>query len=349
MTSDLSRRLMPLLTALILCCGCERQAPSSSSSNSTEGTGAQPAAQTTGTTPAKVTLALNWYPEAEHGGFYAALVHGYFAEEGLEVTIRPGGPKVPVVADVASGTVEFGVENADKLLLGRVQQADVVAVMAPIQDSPRCIMVHKSSGIAKLEDLAGRKPFTLAMNTGQPFAQFLMKRINLADAQITSYPGNVAQFLLEPNYGQQAYSFSEPFVAEQQGGDPVCLMLSDLGFNTYTSLLITRGELIAKQPEVVSKMTRASIRGWRKYLDEPTETNKHIHEQNSQMGSDVLSFGVDALKPLCLPKDFTPERLGEMTAERWKSLSEQMTEIGSLPSDFSNIEAAYTTQFLKAE
>ncbi len=39
-----------------------------------------------------VTLALNWFPEVEHGGFYAALVHGYYGDEGLEVEILPGGP-----------------------------------------------------------------------------------------------------------------------------------------------------------------------------------------------------------------------------------------------------------------
>jgi NitT/TauT family transport system substrate-binding protein len=93
-------------------------------------------------------------------------------------------------------------------------------------------------------------------------------------------------------------------------------------------------------------MTRASIRGWKKYLAEPVETNKHIHEQNTQMGLDVLTFGVDALKPLCLPKDFTEERLGEMTAERWQSLTSQMTEIGSLSNDLARPEAAFTSRFL---
>lgn len=332
--------LLPLIVFVVFVLGCDTpSAPAVTPSPSK-------AASATAATPVDVTLALNWFPEAEHGGFYAALAHNYYADEGLNVTIRPGGPKVPVIADVASGTVEFGVDNADKLLLGRVQQADVVAVMAPIQDSPRCIMVHKGEGIAKLEDLAGRKPFTLAMNTGQPFAQFLMKRVNLAEARIISYPGNVAQFLLEPKYGQQAYNFSEPFVAEQQGSDPVCLMLSELGFNTYTSLLITRGELIEKQPELVARMTRASIRGWKKYLAEPAETNRHIHEQNPQMGLDVLAFGVAALKPLCLPNDFAEERLGEMTTGRWQSLTSQMTEIGSLPQDFAKPDAAFTTRFL---
>src|SRR5688572_8504254 len=65
----------------------------------------------------KVTLQLNWYPEAEHGGFYAAEVNGYYAEEGLEVEILAGGAEVPVAPRVAAGQVDFGIENADRVLL----------------------------------------------------------------------------------------------------------------------------------------------------------------------------------------------------------------------------------------
>ncbi|MEO8377770.1 MAG: ABC transporter substrate-binding protein, partial [Candidatus Sumerlaeota bacterium] len=43
----------------------------------------------------KVSLVLNWFPEMEHGGFYAAQVEGYYAEEGLDVTIISGGVDVP--------------------------------------------------------------------------------------------------------------------------------------------------------------------------------------------------------------------------------------------------------------
>lgn len=307
-----------------------------------------PAASTTGATQlVDVVLALNWHPEAEHGGFYAALVHGYYKDEGLNVTIRPGGPGVRVVPDVASGAVAFGVDNADKLLTWRAQQADAVAVMSPIQNSPRCIMVHQQSGLKKLEDLATMRPLTLAINTDQPFAQYLKRRVDLTDVQIVKYR-NVLQFLEQADFGQQAYSFSEPFLAEQKGGDPLCLMLSDLGFNTYTSMLITRRELIEKQPDLVAKMTRASIRGWRKYLAEPADTNHHIHEQNPEMSLEVLQFGVEALKPLCLPDGVASERFGEMSDERWQTLVEQMVEIGSIKPDAVNAREAYTTQFLKA-
>lgn len=308
--------------------------------------GVKPVATTQKTTSTEVVLALNWHPEAEHGGFYAALVHGYFAEEGLKVTIRTGGPGVRVVPDVASGAVAFGVDNADKLITWRAQQADAVAIMSPIQDSPRCIMVHKAAGITKLEDLATVRPLTLAINADQPFALFLKQRVDLKDVQIVKYR-NILQFLEQPDLGQQAYSFSEPFLAEQKGGDPHCLMLSDLGFNTYTSMLITRRELIDTQPDLVARMTRASLRGWRKYLAEPAETNAYIHEQNPEMGLDVLKFGVEALKPLCLPKGLEPDNLGTMTQERWQTLVDQMVEIGSIKADAVKSEAAFTTEFLK--
>ncbi len=82
-----------------------------------------------------MTLALNWFPEAEHGGYYAALVNGYFKEEGLDVEIQPGGPGVPIIQNVATKRVMFGIANADQVLVGRNEQADVVALyLLPVQN-----------------------------------------------------------------------------------------------------------------------------------------------------------------------------------------------------------------------
>lgn len=274
-----------------------------------------------------VELALNWLPEAEHGGFYAADVHGLFAERHLRVKIIPGGPGVPVIQNVASGKVTFGVTNADQVLLQRAQEADVVAVFAPIQQSPRCLMVHKKSGITKFDDL---KDMTLAINANQTFLGYLKKRLPLTNVRIVQYTGSVAPFLQDERLGQQAYVFSEPFLAEQQGGDPLNLMISDLGFNPYTSVLITRAEVIAQQPELVRRMVVACRLGWRMYLDEPQPTNAHIHSLNKEMSLEILAFGTRTLQPLCETGLSAPERLGEMTAERWQTLAEQLVESGSL-------------------
>jgi len=336
-----SRAWLPVI--LIVAIGCHSEKPSSTTVESHEDS------PTIKAKPIDVSLALNWKPEAEHGGYYAALVHGYFHEEGLNVTIEPGGPAIPVIADVAAGKYEFGVDNADKLILLRAQQADVVVVMSPIQNSPRCIMVHKARGLTQLEDLAKMKEFTLAINQGQPFAQFLTKTLNLTNVRIVPFPSGIAGFMQEVNYGQQAYSFSEPFLAEGQGGDPQCLMLSDIGFNTYTSVLLTRRETIDQKSDLVAKMTRASIRGWKKYLAEPDQTNRYIHDQNPEMGLEILAYGAKALRTVCLPEGFDESHLGQMIDARWQTLVTQMVEIGSIKSDSVKAIEAYTLKYLTSD
>ncbi len=104
----------------------------------------------------RVTLALNWFPEVEHGGFFAADVHGFFRDEGLEVEIQSGGPGAPVIQQVATQRCDFAVANADQVLLGRDQGAQVVAVMAAMQNSPHCIMVHQRGGDRQPAEAARR-------------------------------------------------------------------------------------------------------------------------------------------------------------------------------------------------
>jgi NitT/TauT family transport system substrate-binding protein len=322
------------LLALVIGCG----APAGTTSNSNSEAAASSPAK-----PQAVTLALNWFPEAEHGGYYAALVHGYYAEAGVDVTILPGGPNSPVLQQTAAGRVDFAVDNADKLLLARAQEADVVAVMAPIQNSPRCLLVHADAGVNTFDDLSKSSGFTIAMSAGQPFARFLSKRLDLSRATIIPYAGNVAPFLLDKKLVLQGYSFSEPFVAKKQGADPKLLMVSDLGFNTYTSLLVTGRSHIDQQPELVRKVVAASIRGWQKYLESPGETNAYIHQKNPEMDLDVLAYGAGDLRTLCLPDGI---QLGTMTVERWGALTDQLREIDAVPATSEPPGRAFTTEFL---
>lgn len=272
----------------------------------------------------KVTLALNWFPEAEHGGYYAALVNGYFKEEGLDVEIQPGGPGVPIIQNVATKRVMFGIANADQVLVGRNEQADVVALLAPLQMSPRCIMVHKKSGIRRLEDL---KDMTLAAGSGKAYLEYLKTRVTLENVKLVPYAGSSALFLKNENFAQQGYVFSEPFVARREGADPHVLMVSEIGFNPYTSLLVTHGETISGQEELVAKVVRASRRGWQDYLANPKTVNAYIHKVNPEMDMESLQFGVEAIQPLCLPGNMSPTELGVMTLDRWQALSDQLKEI----------------------
>jgi len=288
-------------------------------------------------------LLLNWYPEAEHGGFFAAEVAGFFQQAGLRVDIRPGGPAVPVLQEVARGRVTFGIANADNLLAARAQEAPVVALFAPLQISPRCILVHAASGIRNFEELSNVQ---LAVTPGANFAEFLRRHAPLKGVEFVPYSGNVAQFLLNPNYAQQGYVFSEPFVAREQGGDPVSLLVSDLGFNPYTSVLFTSEEVIRRQPELVRAFVSAVAQGWRHFLESPDATNALIHTRNPEMDTEVLAFGVTAIRPLMVDPAATDAPLGQMSLERWQSLADQLVEIGAIAAGSVDINKVYTNEFL---
>lgn len=343
------QRLLPgnvlLWCGLVSVCGClsERAPVSPTSSAENVAPSSNNSEKESPTQADSVELGLNWLPEAEHGGYYAAGVHRLFAEQRLKVTINAGGPGVPVIKNVASGKVLFGVTNADQLLIERAQEADVVAVFAPIQHSPRCIMVHKQSGITKFDDL---KDMTLSISANQTFLAYLKKKQPLPNVRIVPYTGSIGPFLQEEQIGVQAYVFSEPFLAQQQGAEPVNLMVSDLGFNPYTSILITRANVIAEQPDLVRRMVAACQAGWRKYLDAPEKTNEKIYNLNDQMNLEILAFGVRELKPLCERGLSSPDRLGEMTAERWQTLADQLVEAEVLKPGAVDPAKAFDASFL---
>ncbi|TWT38828.1 ABC transporter substrate-binding protein [Blastopirellula retiformator] len=271
----------------------------------------------------KVRLALNWFPEAEHGGFYAAQQQGFFADEGLDVEIIPGGPGVPVIPQVAQGNVEFAVANADQVILGRSQMANVVALMSSMEKSPRCVLVHEQSPIKDWKDLEN---CTLAMNSGRTFAIYLQKKLPLKDVRIVPYNGNMTQFLGDPNMAQQGYVFSEPYIAREKGVATRSLMIHELGFNPYTSILITSDDLLDAERDLGVKMTRACIKGWKHYLDHPHDTNDEISTLNPELDVAALQFGAQEIEGLALPT--TDDQFGRMTLARWTELMQQMEEVG---------------------
>ena len=270
-----------------------------------------------------VQIALNWFPEHEHGGYYAALTDGIYTAAGLDVRLLPGGPGAPVIARVASGDVDFGVLNADDVVTARAASAPLVALFAPIQTSPWCIMVHRASGIERLIDL---HDLTLAIQVSAAQYQFLRRHAPLPGVTAVPYTGSIAEFLINPRYAQQAYVISEPLLATANGGDPRCLLLADLGFDPYTSVLVTREDLLTTQPELVSRVVAASRDGWQRYVATPERGNAAILAVNPQIGRETLTKGAAALRPLIQ----TGAALGSMTGARWDTLAQQLVTIGAI-------------------
>ena len=289
-----------------------------------------------------VQLTLDWFPEPEHGGFFAAEVAGDYAAAGLDLEIVAGRPEAPVLPQVAAGRSAFGISDAAAVLAARAQQVPVVAVFAALQTNPRCILVHDSGprSLAELRDL------TLAMNVREPFSQFLQKKVGLAGVSVVPYAGNVAPFLADPNMAQQAYVFSEPVVVARQGVAARCLSVADLGFDPYAVVVITSEAMIAGQPDRVRSFVAAVTTGWERYLRDPAPAHAEIHAHNPEMTIETMTSAAAALAPLAAVAG--GGRPGAMTLARWQALDAQLAAIGVYPAGATDPARAFTGEFMPA-
>src|SRR5580692_13020832 len=210
----------------------------------------------------KIRLALNWKPDPQFGGFYAAPYQAH----GLDVEILPGGAGTPTIQMVGAGSAEFGVVSADELVVARSQGNDVVALFAVFQNNPQGIMFHTSRKLGSLADLF-KAPGTVALQRGLPYARLLEKKYGFAKVKIVPSPGgDISAFLSDNNFAQQCFIMSEPLTARRQGADVQVFPVSDVGYNPYTTVLATAGDALRMDPARASAMVAAVREGWRAYL-----------------------------------------------------------------------------------
>ncbi len=291
-----------------------------------------------------VQLALNWFPEAEHGGYYAAQVHGDYSRSGVEIEILGGGPDAPVVKRVASGEVEFGLTNADGVITARAAGAPVVAVFAPYQINPRCIVVHEHSGIQQISDIEN---LTLALSQRPAFSHYLRHRYSFPGVTIVPYHGSVAPFVDDPAYAVQGYVFSEPVLARRLGATPRALLVAETGFNPYASVLITSEARLASEPQIVAAVVSAAQRGWIRYLEDSHRTNQHIHSLNPEMDVEILEIGAEMSRELVLVGEGMPiTQIGDMSLDRWQLLIEQMEQAQIVKPGQVLAPTCFTTTYL---
>ena len=196
--------------------------------------------------PDKVRFGTNWVAEAEHGGFYQALADGTYKKYGLDVTIVPGGPNVNNRILLPVGKLDFFM-SANSLQSFDAVEHDIptIAVAASFQKDPQVLIAHP--GVDKLEDL---KKLTLFVSKEGmvSYFQWLKADYGFDEAKVKPYTFNPQPFLADKNSAMQGYVTSEPYAIETQGHfKPKLFLIADHGFNSYSTLIETRRDLVEKQ------------------------------------------------------------------------------------------------------
>jgi NitT/TauT family transport system substrate-binding protein len=275
----------------------------------------------------QVTLQLNWKPEPQFGGFYAAEVDGIYGRHGLNVTITAGGAGAPTIDMIGAGTVPFAIVSADEIVRARAMGNLVVALFTVYQTNPQGIMTRASRGFKTLADIFTH-PGILAMERGLPYSDFLQKKYGFGNLKIVPSPfGDLSLYRSEENYAMQCFVTSEPLAAKKTGIEPQTFLIAESGYNPYTTVLATSESYLKSNPQIVKSMIDAVREGWQAYLADPTKANEYMGGLNPTMDAQTFKDSAAAQKPLIESADTKRVGLGAMTPDRWQMLVQQLVEL----------------------
>jgi NitT/TauT family transport system substrate-binding protein len=296
----------------------------------------------------KVSFGTNWVAEAEHGGFFQAVADGTYRKYGLDVTIVPGGPNDNNRMLLIAGKIDFFMTANTLMSFDAVaNKVPVVSVASIFQKDPQVFLTHPESKITKLEEL---KPLTLFISKDgiTSYFQWLKSEYGFSDKNVRPYTFNAQPFIASPQSAMQGYVTSEPFAVEKAAGfKPGVMLLADYGFNTYSTLIETRQDVIEKKPDLVQRFVDASIIGWYTYIyGDNSAGNAMIKKLNPEMTDELLAYSVAKMKEYGIVDsgDSVKNGIGAMTDERVTSFFEKMVKAGVVKADL-DYRKSYTLRF----
>ncbi len=297
----------------------------------------------------KVRFGTNWLAQAEHGGFYQAVADGTYARYGLDVEIVQGGPQANNRLLLPTGRIDFYMGgNMIQAFSAVEQNIPTLVVAAAFQKDPQIFMAHPGQGHDTFKSLVGAQIFIGKdlMATAFPW---LKMEYGFREEDVKPYNFNPGPFIANKASVQQGYATSEPFAVEKQARfKPNVFLLADNGFNTYSTTIETRRDLVEKKSDLVQRFVDASIIGWYTYMNgDNAKANALIKRDNPDMTNEQIAFSIARMKEYGIVDsgDSRTLGIGAMTHERQKSFFDKMVKSGVVKASI-DYRKAYTLQFV---
>jgi NitT/TauT family transport system substrate-binding protein len=237
----------------------------------------------------KVSIRLKWLHQAQFAGYYVAKEKGFYKDEGLDVTINPGGPQLVAENLVAAGTDDFAQGGGmETTLTGRDKGLPLVAIGAIFPKQPALLVAKKESGITKLEDFVGKKVSMWYTGT-QYIIRAMLKSRGVDPSKIIEVPQPVtmAPFIRNEVSVACVTVFNELQTLYAEGlKDLVLFDPADYGIVIPRDTIVTTEKMIKERPEVVQRFLRASLKGWKYAIENQPEAVDITMKQSPNLKKD---------------------------------------------------------------
>jgi len=329
------------VTAMLALAACGTQTGSSTepSDGGDDGNGGE---------TASVQLQLQWAPQAQFAGYFAAAEQGFYTDENLDVDILPGGPDVvPQQVGSAENGPEFTISWVPKVLEARVGGSDLVNIAQIFQRSGTLSVAWADSGISSPADFADKKvgvwdfgnefEVTAAASAEgleegtdyekviQPFDMLLLlsREIDVAEAMIYNEYAQVLE-AENPDTGEL-----------YQPEDLTVIDYNEVGTAMLQDAIFARATWLAEEgnEDITERFLRASFRGWIYCRDNPEDCVGYTTAAGSTLGAGHQAWMMNEINPLIWP---SPDGIGMLNADLWQQTVDISLDSGIIteaPSD----------------
>ncbi len=305
-----------------------------------------------------VTLQSKWVPQAQFAGYYAAVDQGFYEDEGLDVTIRAGGPDIVPEQVVLGGQAEFGIDWLDNLLATRDQGQDIVNIAQVFARSGMTEITWADSGLDEITKLEGKKVGVwLGGNEHKLFAALTKNGLDpQEDVDVVAQPFDMNLFLSREVDAAAAMTYNElaqvlevenPDTGELYTLDELNVFrMSELGTGALEDGVFVRGDWIQDpaNQDTATRFLKASFRGWIYCRDNPDDCVDIVLDNGPTLGQGHQAWQMNEINDLIWPNT---DGIGVMNAADFANTVQIALDYGIIKKRIAP-EIAYTTEFAEA-
>mgnify|MGYP002629788952 FL=1 len=253
-----------------------------------------------------VTLTLQWVTQAQFAGYYAALDQGFYEEEGLDVTIQPGGPDLNGVQLLLSGQTDIAIRQFGDVLTARGTGAEVVSIGQTFERGAYRLAYFDDAGISGPADFEGKVIGLWGGFRPQASATFGKLGLNIEnDAEVFTQGFDMVAFLdrtLDVASAMTYNEYAQALAGNTSNADVMLFNPNDYGTATLEDTIATTTSWLAANPDAAEGFLRGTARGWIFCRD------------NAEACIDIVLANGTAL-----PRDFQTWQMNEVNKLIWPS------------------------------
>ena len=303
--------------------------------------------------PEPFRVILDYFPNADHAGIYAALGSGELERAGLEVEIEtPPDPAAPLKL-LQAGRADLVISYQPELLLARDKGADLVSVGALVQKPLTSLISLPAAKIRTPADLEGKRVGTAGIPYQSAYLRTILETAGVDPATVDeiNVGFNLTPAMLSERVDATLGSFwnYEGVDLQRRGRRPQIARVEQLGVPTYNELIFVarRQDLDEDGASRVRRFLQAVARGHEVLRDDPQTALDALLEANDELEPGLQRAVIRATLPVFFPED--GERpFGLQDRDAWIAYGRWMAdnELIDQPADAAR---AFTNEFLPGE